>query len=185
MLMQHKLNVNANCLLHRPSFLHIKTANYSIIRDKDVEEGSLLYFEEFQVGDLFSLDPVTLTEEEIYEFAEKFDPQPIHVDTQFAEQSIFKGIIASGLHTMSAVWGQWIRANKFGTEIIGGIGLDFMKWVSPVRPNDQLQTVAEIVEKIPSSKGGKGLLVIKFTADNQNGQVVLETQARVFVKSKN
>ncbi|BCJ85033.1 MaoC/PaaZ C-terminal domain-containing protein [Effusibacillus dendaii] len=143
-----------------------------------------MYFEEFEVGQKFQLKTITLTEKEIYEFAEKFDPQPIHIDEEFSKRSIFNGIIASGFHTMSAVWGQWIRANKFGTEIIGGIGLDYMTWKSPVRPNEQLQTIVEVVEKIPSSKGGRGILVLKFTVMNPIEQVVLDTQARVIIKSK-
>jgi acyl dehydratase len=143
-----------------------------------------MYFEEFEVGQHFELEPITLTEKEIFDFAEKFDPQPIHIDEEFSKNSIFNGIIASGLHTMSAVWGQWIRANKFGTEIIGGIGLDYMNWKAPVRPNDKLKTVVEVANKIPSSRGNRGIVVIKFTVTNQSEEIVLETQARVIVKRR-
>jgi acyl dehydratase len=143
-----------------------------------------LYFEEFEVGQHFKLESITLTEKEIYDFAEKFDPQPIHIDEEFSKKSIFNGIIASGFHTISAVWGQWIRANKFGTEIIGGIGLDYLTFKAPVRPNEPLNTVVEVVEKIPSSKGGRGILVLKFTVTNQIDQVVLDTQARAIIKGE-
>ena len=139
-----------------------------------------MYFEEFAVGDRFALEPITLTEEEIYAFAEKYDPQPIHIDPQFAAQGLFKGIIASGFHTVSAIWGQWIRANKMGTENLGGT-IDFLRFLYPVRPNDQLHTVAEVVEKIPSSKEKRGIVVIKLTVTNQNQKVVLETQSRVII----
>lgn len=143
-----------------------------------------MYFEEFEAGQQFVLEPITLSAQEIHDFAEKFDPQPIHIDEEFARAGIFNGVIASGLHTISAVWGQWIRANKFGTEVIGGIGLDFTAWKAPVKPNDQVKTVVEVVEKIPSSKGGRGIVVLKFIASNQDAQVVLETQARVIIKGK-
>ena len=139
-----------------------------------------MYFEEFAVGDRFALEPITLTEEEIYAFAEKYDPQPIHIDPQFAAQGLFKGIIASGFHTVSAIWGQWIRANKMGTENLGGT-IDFLRFLYPVRPSDQLHTVAEVVEKIPSSKEKRGIVVIKLTVTNQNQKVVLETQSRVII----
>ena len=139
-----------------------------------------MYFEEFAVGDRFALEPITLTEEEIYAFAEQYDPQPIHIDPQFAAQGLFKGIIASGFHTVSAIWGQWIRANKMGTENLGGT-IDFLRFLYPVRPNDQLHTVAEVVEKIPSSKEKRGIVVIKLTVTNQNQKVVLETQSRVII----
>ena len=142
-----------------------------------------MYFEEFVVGDRFVLEPITLTEEEIYEFAQKYDPQAIHIDPQLAGQGLFKGIIASGFHTVSAIWGQWIRANKMGNENMGGT-IDFLNFVYPVRPNDQLQTVAEVVEKIPSAKQNRGIVVIKLAVANQNQQVVLETQSRVIIKGR-
>ena len=143
-----------------------------------------MYFEEFVVGQHFELEPITLTEKEIFEFAEKFDPQPIHIDEEFSKNSIFNGIIASGFHTISAVWGQWIRANKFGTEIIGGVGLDYVTWNAPVRPNDTLKTVVEVANKIPSSKGNRGIVVIKFTVTNQSEEIVLETQGKVIIKGR-
>lgn len=142
-----------------------------------------MYFEEFAVGDRFAIEPITLTEEEIYAFAEQYDPQPIHIDPQFAEQGLFKGIIASGFHTVSAVWGQWIRANIMGTENLGGT-IDFLHFLYPVRPNDQLHTVAEVVEKIPSAKENRGNVVIKLTVTNQNQKAVLETQCRVIIKGR-
>lgn len=142
-----------------------------------------MYFDEFVTGDRFVLDPITLTEEEIYEFAQRYDPQAIHIDPQLAAQGLFKGIIASGFHTVSAIWGQWIRANKMGNENMGGT-IDFLNFVYPVRPNDQLQTMAEVVEKIPSTKQNRGMVVIKLTVTNQNQQVVLETQSRVIIKGR-
>ena len=149
----------------------------------DTKGLATLYLEEFAVGDRFILEPITLTEEEIYSFAEKYDPQLIHLDPEFAAQGLFKGIIASGFHTVSAVWGQWIRANIMGKENLGGT-IDFLRFLAPVRPNDQLHTTAEVVEKIPSSKENRVLVAIKLTVTNQNQKAVLETQCRVIIKGR-
>ncbi len=141
-----------------------------------------MYFEEFYIGQHFKLNPITLSSNEIDEFAHLYDPQPIHIDPEFAKNGLFKGIIASGFHTLSVVWGEWIRTNHFGTEIIGGTGLDFVKWSGPVRPGDILHTNVEIVGKEASSKGNRGLVAIRFTVSNQEGQTVLITQGRVYLK---
>ncbi|MCF8566463.1 MaoC family dehydratase N-terminal domain-containing protein [Alicyclobacillus tolerans] len=143
-----------------------------------------MYFEEFELGQKFELPEITLTAQEIREFAEKYDPQPIHIDALFAEQGLFKGIIASGFHTLSAIWGEWIRLNKFGTEIIGGTGMDFVSWSAPVRAGDRLFTEVEVAEKSLSQSGRRGQVALKFTAKNQDGTVVLTTQGRAYLKSR-
>ena len=143
-----------------------------------------MYLEEFTVGQKFQLEPITITEEEIFEFAQEFDPQPIHTDVDFANNGIFEGVIASGLHTLCIVWKQWIKLNMYGKEIIGGMGLDYLKWTAPVRPNDTLKTEIEVIETTPSNKEGRGILVLKFAVCNQEEQVVLTTQVRAMIKSK-
>lgn len=142
-----------------------------------------MYFEDFKIGQKVQIEPITITLEDIYEFANKFDPLPIHNDPQFAKESIYEGIIASGFHTLCAVWGQWVRMNVVKAEVIGGLGIDFLNWTAPVRPNDRLNADIEVVDLIPSSKGGRGILVAKATAYNQNGQVVLVAQVKGLVKS--
>ncbi len=143
-----------------------------------------MYLEEFKVGQKFHLEPITVTKEEIFEFAENYDPQPIHTDVDFANESIFEGIIASGYHTLCVVWKQWIKLNMYGKEIIGGMGLDYLKWTSPVRPNDSLKTEIEVIETTKSNKEGRGILVLKFVVCNQTDQAVLTTQVRAMIKSK-
>jgi acyl dehydratase len=49
-----------------------------------------MYFEEFFVAQHFELNPVKLTSEEIDEFARRYDPQPIHIDTAFAENGLLR-----------------------------------------------------------------------------------------------
>ena len=57
-----------------------------------------LYFEEFTVGHIFICEPILITAEEIHQFAMKYDPAPIHINPEYAEnESIFNGIISSGL----------------------------------------------------------------------------------------
>ena len=96
-----------------------------------------MYFEEFAVGQRFQCDSRLITAEEIHRFATKYDPHPIHVDKEFAENdSIFNGIISSGFLTVSAMWGQWIRSQVFGNEFLVGKNFDYINFTKPVREND-------------------------------------------------
>ena len=60
-----------------------------------------LYFEDLPVGDRHEVGGYTVSEDEIVEFAEQFDPQPFHVDETAAEDSVFGESVASGPHTPS------------------------------------------------------------------------------------
>ena len=60
-------------------------------------------FEDFEPGHVYELGSHTVTEEEIVDFARRFDPQPFHLDPEAARESVFGGLIASGWHT-GAMW---------------------------------------------------------------------------------
>lgn len=143
-----------------------------------------MFYDDFTVEEKFYLEPVTVTEKEIFEFAGKYDPLPIHTNPGFAKESIYGGIIASGFHTLCTVHSKMIERKMVFEEVIGGLGIDSLQWLAPVRPNDTLSTEVEIVDKIPSSKGGRGILVYKITARNQSNQVVMTYQVKSLVKSK-
>ena len=52
-------------------------------------------------------------------------------------------------------------------------GFRELTWTKPVRPSDTLQVKSEILEIIPSqSKPDRGMVLVKLTTTNQNGEVV-------------
>ena len=57
------------------------------------------YWEDFYPGQVREAGGISLSEEEIIEFARKYDPQPFHTDREKAKQSYFGGLIASGWQT--------------------------------------------------------------------------------------
>lgn len=143
-----------------------------------------MYYEEFYLGQKFNTVPIKITLEDIEEFALRFDPLPIHIDETYAKNSIFNGIIASGFHTLSAVWGQFVKMNITGTEVIAGLGMDKIMWKLPVYPNDSLKAQIEIIDLIPSRKGRKGTVLMKVTAYNQKNNVVLTFECSSLMKGK-
>lgn len=143
-----------------------------------------MFFEEFEIGQRFECDPIIVKSEEMLGFAAKYDPHPVHTEEEFAENTMFNGIISSGFLTLSSMWGQWIRLNKLGNEFIVGHGLEYVKFTAPVRMNDVLTTVVEVVDLTPSSNPKRGKLTIKFDVTNQHGEIVLLTQIKVLLKTK-
>ncbi len=144
-----------------------------------------MYYEEFEIGQQFVLEPRTMPAEEIEQFARRYDPQWLHIDPDSAEQGPFRGIIASGFHTVSAVWGQWIESGHLGRQSVGGTGLSSLRWLYPVRAGDVLRTTAEVVSKVPSARGSRGAVTIRFETVNQDGKLVMTCEGTGLIQARN
>ena len=110
------------------------------------------YLEDLHVGDRFESDAFEVTEEGIIAFARQFDPQPFHLDVQAAEQSVFRGLVASGWHTAAMSMRLFVTG---GLKLAGGsvgLGVDELRWPRPVKPGDTL--------RLQTDGGGEGRLTV-------------------------
>lgn len=140
-----------------------------------------LFFEDLEPGGALETGSLTVTREEILDFAWKFDPQPFHVDEEAARRSPFGGLIASGWHT-AALCHKMIVEDLLGTDSgsLGSPGVDEVRWLKPVRPGDTLKVRAEVLEAIPSRSKPGGLAKFRYTVRNQNGEEVMTMVASGF-----
>src|SRR4029453_16671443 len=58
-----------------------------------------LYLEDLSPGDRFTSAEHALDAAQIIDFAQRFDPQPFHLDPEAAKATLFEGLAASGWHT--------------------------------------------------------------------------------------
>lgn len=131
------------------------------------------YFEDFFPGQEIELGSRTVTEQEIVEFATDFDPQPFHVDRDAAKESIFGGVIASGWHTCSMIMRIVVDSVLGNSTSMGSPGLEKVRWILPVRPNDTLSVRYITTQvKASSSKPDRGVVWSTWEARNQNGELV-------------
>ena len=132
------------------------------------------YLEDLCEGELLQCDTVPFTRDSIIDFAKKFDPQPFHTDEKSANESIFGGLIASSLHTLSACTKVVVEAqNKIA--VISGVGMDEVKMFNPVRPGDILTVKARWSDiRQSQSKPDRGFASIKCKVFNQDGQPIVE-----------
>lgn len=143
-----------------------------------------MYYEEYEVGQTFTMEPISLTLEEIQDFARDYDPLPIHVDDDYANSASFGGVIASGFHTLVATWGQWIKTGVSGKEVIAGIGIDELLWKKPVYPGDVLTGIQKITDIIPTSSPKQGVVETFFTVVNQKDEVVMTVTGKELIKKR-
>ena len=139
------------------------------------------HWEDFRVGDVVELGPITVSEEEIVEFASRYDPQPFHVDPAAAKESPFGGLIASGWHTTALFMGMFVRGVLLDSASLGSPGVEEVRWLAPVRPGDTLTGRSTVTDKQPSSTDPRrGTIFTTNEVLNQDGTVVLRMKARGF-----
>ncbi|OWW19352.1 MaoC family dehydratase [Noviherbaspirillum denitrificans] len=131
------------------------------------------YFEDFEPGKTIEVGTLTVTEEEIIEFATKYDPQPFHIDKVAAGKSMYGGIIASGWHTCGMIMRLMVDGFLNQAASLGSPGVDEIRWIKPVRGGDTLHVTTTALEVRPSgSKPNRGVVVTLWEAKNQHGEVV-------------
>jgi acyl dehydratase len=110
--------------------------------------------EDFAVGQVFGSGRLRIDEERIKSFAAEFDPQPFHLDDEAARGTIFQGLAASGWHTAAATMRLLVESEFKPAGGIVGAGFEVLE----VRPS--------------KSRPGQGLIKVRTTTLNQNGEAV-------------
>lgn len=139
-------------------------------------------FGEMKVGKVYQTKAYKVTKEKIIEFAKEFDPQYLHIDEQKAKEGRFKGIIASGTHTLSISMKLWIECDVFGDNLIAGTGMKYVKFIKPVYPNDVLHVFAEVVEKVEKNEES-GMITLLLSTYNHKDEKVLEVEVSALIKA--
>src|SRR5215472_11494942 len=144
------------------------------------------YFEDYAVGAVYEYGYASVTEAEIVAFAERFDPQPIHVDTRFAASGPFGGPIASGWPTAGIAMRLIVDHYVSRVASLASPGVDELRWPNPVRPGDLLRLRTTIAETRQSrSKPDRGLVRTHAELLNQNDQTVLSLVAINLIRLRN
>lgn len=132
------------------------------------------YFEDIEVGETWTSEPVVLSGEEIIRYALENDPQPIHTDPEEAAQSRFGSVIASGWQIAALSMRLFIEGGGYGDTPVVGMGIDELRWRKPVRPGDSLHVIREVVGTQRSRSNPKyGIIRTKVTVRNQHGEDVM------------
>ena len=137
-----------------------------------------MVFDDFHAGQRLTCGPVTVTEAEIVAFANAYDPQWFHTDPVRAAEGRWGGLIASGWHTCAIAMRLVVDGVLRGSESFGSPGLEYVKWLAPVRPGDALTMHAEVLDARCSERNpALGILRWQWRIVNQAGVAVLDLVA--------
>jgi len=132
-----------------------------------------LYLEDFPPGYRIEGEPVTVSEDDIIEFARRYDPQVFHLDPEAAKAGPYGGLIASGWQTVLLMFRSFLDRGLIARSSMGSPGVDEMRWYKPVRPGDSIRMVGEVLENRPSaSKPDRGTIRLRQSAVNQKDEEV-------------
>jgi acyl dehydratase len=145
-----------------------------VARRQSTVHSDARYFEDLEVGTVSEAGRYEVTEEEIVEFGEQYDPQPFHVDPEAAEASIYGGLIASGWQTAAITMRMLVEHVVDHETSMGSPGVDELRWSAPVRPGDVLRVRHELLEKRElESRPDRGLVRYRSTTLNQDDEEVM------------
>ena len=131
-----------------------------------------LYFEDLKVGLTLEGDAVTVDRSEMLDFAQRFDPQPFHLDRDAARQLSLDDVIASGAFTYALTTQAMQPVVKQLAFLPSGLGFE-LSFKRPVYAGDRLRFVSVVADLRPSSKPERGVVSMKHEFVNQHGESVM------------
>ncbi len=143
-------------------------------------------YEDFEVGSVRTFGPRLVTREEIIEFASEFDPQPMHLDEEAANRSMLEGLSGSGWHSCAIMMRMIYDGFLHESSSLGAPGVDEVRWVRPLRPNDELTIKLTCLEKRDmNSRPHVGIVRHDLEMLNANGETVMTSSYSGFFGKRN
>jgi acyl dehydratase len=134
------------------------------------------WFEELPVGTVVQhATRRTVTETDNVLFTTMtMNPAPLHLDADYASRTEFGQPLVNSMFTLALVVGLSVHELTLGT-IVAQLGLDAVKFPSPVFHGDTIRVESEVVESRASkSRKDAGIVVFEHRAYNQRDQLVCQ-----------
>ena len=145
-----------------------------------------LFFEEFTEGQVFE-HPLTRTVTEMDNTMFSLmtmNPQPLHIDAHFAEQTEWGQRLFNSLYTLGIMVGMSVADTTLGTTI-GNLGMTDVKFPAPLFEGDTVSATTEIVDKRESrSRPDAGIVDFIHRAYKQDGTLVAECRRQAFMRKR-
>ena len=144
------------------------------------------HFEDFNAGDEYNYEATyTVTEAEICEVGERWDPQPFHIDPVAAESSLFGGLVASSVLLHAILFALGNTPEKEATAALSILGFDNIRVRAPARPGHVLMLRDTVLEcRVSNSRPELGIVRNRGELINQDGEVVYSCEGTYLVERR-
>jgi acyl dehydratase len=137
-----------------------------------------MFFEEFVEGEVISHSVRrTVTELDNLLFTTlTMNVQPLHLDREFAEASMYGQILVNSIFTLGVATGIPVHDTTLGTTL-GNLGFSDIRFPAPVFVGDTLRVETEALDKrLSTSRPGTGIVTIEHRTYNQKDELVCLVQ---------
>ena len=144
------------------------------------------FFDELDVGMEFHHEPSrTVTEADNLLFtALTLNPQPLHLDAEFAKNSIHGQILVNSIFTLGLVVGLSVGDTTLGTTL-GNLGFDKTTFPAPVFIGDTITVSTTVIAKRESrSKPDRGIVTFEHRGVNQRDEIVCRCERGAMMQRK-
>ena len=143
-----------------------------------------MYFEEFSQGDKFTTRSRVVTGTDMDIFATLTGAtNPLFLNEEFGKKQGFKGRIAPGMLILALAVGAQYSIGLFD-HIVAFLGVDKLRFLSPVYPGDTITYNVEVSEKRETGRQERGIIVFRWVGQNQDGKSVLEAEGTFMMRKR-
>ena len=132
------------------------------------------YYDEWTIGDsIRHLPHRTVTEtDNLLVTTLTHNPQPLHLDAEYAGATEFGQVLVNGLFTFSLMIGLSVGDTTLGT-LVANLGYDKVRMPRPVFIGDTLRAETEVIAlRDSTSRPDAGIVSFEHRMLNQKGEVV-------------
>ncbi len=144
------------------------------------------YFDEWAIGDHIDHEiRRTVTETDNLMFTTMtHNPQPLHLDAEFAKKSEFGHILVNGTFTFSLMVGLSVGDTTLGT-LVANLGYDKLVMPKPVFIGDTLRANSSVKAlKESESRPNAGIITFAHQCINQRAEIVCACERAALIQKR-
>lgn len=133
-----------------------------------------LYFEEFEVGQIFrhAIRRTVTETDNVWFSAITHNPAALHLDEEYGKTTEFGARIVNSCFTLGLMVGISVGDTTLGTTV-ANLGWDEVRFPKPLFHGDTIRVESEVLSKRPSrSRPGQGIVEFMHRAYNQHEVLV-------------
>ncbi|MCS5478126.1 MaoC family dehydratase [Corynebacterium sp. YIM 101645] len=145
-----------------------------------------MYYEDFTVGEVLRHEVTrTVTEtDNLLITTLTMNVQPLHLDAEFAAESMYGRQIVNSIFTLGVVTGIPVQQTTLGTTL-GNLGFREIEFPKPVFFGDTLRVETEALDKrVSKSRPETGIVGIEHRGYNQNDELVCVVRRTALMKRR-
>jgi len=155
---------------------------YRELGSKHYRETSGLYYEDFEVGDVFEHRPGrTITDvDNIWMTLLTMNVQQVHFDAAYAAKTEWKKMLVDSTFTLALLTGMSVRT--VSAKVVANLGWDKVKATHPVFAGDTLYAESTVLSKRESkSRPTQGIVTVSTRGLNQDGKEVMSFERTMLI----